>query len=175
VPNFYSTFKEMSIISLFEKGLWAGFAALGFAILFNVPQRTLLIIWALGALGGLTKFLLLGFEVNIALSSLAGASLIGVLSVYAAHGKQAPPLVFSIPSVIPMVPGAFAYRMMLGLMELAGTTTNSDSYLKTLAETTNNGLKALFILIAISAGVAIPMLVTRKDTFKRIKSSEEQE
>jgi uncharacterized membrane protein len=65
--------------------------------------------------------------------------------------------------------------MMLGLMELAGTTTNSDSYLKTLAETTNNGLKALFILIAISAGVAIPMLVTRKDTFKRIKSSEEQE
>jgi uncharacterized membrane protein YjjB (DUF3815 family) len=155
--------------------LWAGFAALGFAILFNVPQRTLLIIWALGALGGLTKFLLLGFEVNIALSSLAGASLIGVLSVYAAHGKQAPPLVFSIPSVIPMVPGAFAYRMMLGLMELAGTTTNSDSYLKTLAETTNNGLKALFILIAISAGVAIPMLVTRKDTFKRIKSSEEQE
>ena len=165
----------MSIISLFEKGLWAGFAALGFAILFNVPQRTLLIIWGLGALGGLTKFLLLGFEVNIALSSLAGATLIGVLSVYAAHGKQAPPLVFSIPSVIPMVPGAFAYRMMLGLMELAGSTTNSDSYLKTLAETTNNGLKAFFILIALSAGVAIPMLVTRKDTFKRIKSSEEQE
>jgi len=165
----------MSIISLFEKSLWAGFAALGFAILFNVPQRTLLIIWGLGALGGLTKFLLLGFEVNIALSSLAGATLIGVLSVYAAHGKQAPPLVFSIPSVIPMVPGAFAYRMMLGLMELAGTTTNSDNYLKTLAETTNNGLKAFFILIALSAGVAIPMLVTRKDTFKRIKSSEEQE
>ena len=121
------------------------------------------------------KFLLLGFEVNIALSSLAGATLIGVLSVYAAHNKQAPPLVFSIPSVIPMVPGAFAYRMMLGLMELAGSTTNSDNYLKTLAETTHNGLKALFILIAISAGVAIPMLVTRKDTFKRIKSSEESE
>jgi uncharacterized membrane protein YjjB (DUF3815 family) len=155
--------------------MWAGFAALGFAILFNVPQRTLLIIWGLGAIGGWTKFLLLGLEVNIALSSLVGASLIGVLSVYAAHGKQAPPLVFSIPSVIPMVPGAFAYRMMLGMMDLAGSTANSDQYLKTLAETTNNGLKALFILIAISAGVAIPMLVTRKDTFKRIKSSEEQE
>lgn len=165
----------MDIISIFEKGFWAGFAALGFAILFNVPQRTLIIIWAMGALGGLTKFLLLGFEVNIALSSLAGASLIGVLSVYAAHNKQAPPLVFSIPSVIPMVPGAFAYRMMLGCMELAGTSTNSQTYLNTLAETTNNGLKALFILIALSAGVAIPMLVTRKDTFKRIKSSVEQE
>ncbi|MEI6276719.1 MAG: threonine/serine exporter family protein [Prolixibacteraceae bacterium] len=165
----------MEWIGLLEKGFWAGFAALGFAILFNVPQRTLFIIWGMGALGGFTKFLMLGLQVNIVLSSLAGASLIGVLSVYAAHNKQAPPLVFSIPSVIPMVPGAFAYRMMLGCMELAGTTSNSESYLKTLAETTNNGLKAIFILIALSAGVAIPMLVTRKDTFKRIRSSVEQE
>jgi len=165
----------MDFINILEKSFWAGLAALGFAILFNVPQRTLFVIWAMGAFGGLLKFLLLGLEVNIVLASLAGASLIGVLSVSAAHNKHAPPLVFSIPSVIPMVPGAFAYRMMLGCMELVGTSSNSDTYLKTLAETTNNGLKAIFILIALSAGVAIPMLVTRKDTFKRIKSSEEQE
>lgn len=165
----------MDWIAILEKGFWAGFAAMGFAILFNVPQRTLLVIWAMGALGGLAKFFLLGLEVNIALASLAGATLIGVLSVYAAHNKQAPPLVFSTPAVIPMVPGAFAYRMMLGCMELANTSINSDTYMKTLAETTNNGLKALFILIALSAGVAIPMLVTRKDTFKRIKSSSEEE
>jgi len=165
----------MDWIALLEKGFWAGFAALGFAILFNVPQRTLVMIWAMGALGGITKFFLLNLDVNIVLASLAGATLIGVLSVYAAHNKQAPPLVFSTPSVIPMVPGAFAYRMVLGCMTLAGTPTNSQTYVNTLAETTNNGLKAFFILIALSAGVAIPMLVTRKDTFKRIKSSVEQE
>jgi len=165
----------MDWIAILIKGFWAGFAAMGFAILFNVPQRTLLVIWAMGAIGGLMKFFLLGLEVNIVLASLGGATLIGILSIYAAHNKQAPPLVFSTPAVIPMVPGAFAYRMMLGCMELANTTINSDTYLKTLAETTNNGLKALFILIALSAGVAIPMLVTRKDTFKRIKSSSEEE
>jgi len=163
----------MDIFALVEKGFWAGFAALGFAILFNVPQRTLLIIWIMGALGGFTKFFLLGLEVNIAFASLVGASLIGILSVYAAHNKQAPPLVFSTPAVIPMVPGVFAYRMMLGCMELAGTSINSETYMKTLVETTNNGLKAFFILVALSAGVAIPMLVTRKDSFKRIKSSGE--
>lgn len=165
----------MDWIALLEKGFWAGFAALGFAILFNVPQRTLFVIWAMGALGGLTKFFLLNLDVSIVLASLGGATVIGVMSVYAAHNKQAPPLVFSTPSVIPMVPGVFAYRMMLGCMELAGSSSNSQSYLNTLAETTNNGMKALFILIALSAGVAIPMLVTRKDTFKRIKSSVEQE
>jgi len=165
----------MDFVALVEKGFWAGFAALGFAILFNVPQRTLLIIWIMGALGGFTKYFLIGLDTNIVLASLAGATLIGILSVYAAHNKQAPPLVFSTPAVIPMVPGAFAYRMMLGCMELAGTSFNSETYLKTLAETTNNGLKAFFILIALSAGVAIPMLITRKDSFKRIKSSGEQE
>lgn len=165
----------MDWIAILEKGFWAGFASMGFAILFNVPQRTLLVIWAMGAFGGLTKFFLLGLEVNIVLASLAGATIIGILSVYAAHNKQAPPLVFSTPAVIPMVPGAFAYRMMLGCMELANTSINSDTYIRTLAETTNNGLKAFFILIALSAGVAIPMLVTRKDTFKRIRSSSEEE
>ncbi|MEI7420525.1 MAG: threonine/serine exporter family protein [Prolixibacteraceae bacterium] len=165
----------MDWIAILIKGFWAGFAAMGFAILFNVPQRTLMVIWAMGALGGLAKFFLLGLDVNIALASLGGATLIGFLSIYAAHNKQAPPLVFSTPAVIPMVPGAFAYRMMLGCMELANTSINSDTYIKTLAETTNNGLKALFILIALSAGVAIPMLITRKDTFKRIKSSSEEE
>jgi uncharacterized membrane protein YjjB (DUF3815 family) len=165
----------MDWITILEKGFWAGFAALGFAILFNVPQRTLIIIWLMGALGGFTKFLLMGFGINIALSSLFGASLIGVLSVYAAHNKQAPPLVFSIPSVIPMVPGAFAYRVMLGCMQLMGETVNTESYIRTLAETTNNGLKTVFILIAISAGVSIPMLVTRKETFKRIKSTHKED
>jgi uncharacterized membrane protein YjjB (DUF3815 family) len=165
----------MDWITVVEKSFWAGFAALGFAILFNVPQRTLIIIWLMGAIGGFSKFFLMGFGVNIALSSLLGASLIGFLSVYAAHNKQAPPLVFSIPSVIPMVPGAFAYRLMLGCMQLMGETANTDSYLKTLAETTNNGLKAVFILIAISAGVSIPMLITRKDTFKRIKIIHKEE
>lgn len=164
----------MDLITVLEKSFWSGFAALGFAILFNVPQRTLIMIWFMGALGGLTKFFLLGLEVNIALAAMAGASLIGVLSVYAAHNKQSPPLVFSIPSVIPMVPGAFAYRMMLGCMRLATDPTNTPSYLLTLSETANNGMKAFFILIALSAGVSIPMLVTRKDTFKRIKNSGEQ-
>ena len=68
----------MDILSLLIKAFWGGFAALGFAILFNVPQRTLVMIWGMGAVGVLAKFLLLGFEVNIALSSLVGAALIGI-------------------------------------------------------------------------------------------------
>jgi len=159
----------LELLLILEKGLWFGFAALGFAVLFNVPQRTLLVIWLIGAAGGMLKLVLMQCNISIVIASFLGASLVGILSVSAAHNKHAPPLVFSIPSVIPMVPGAFAYRMMLGLIKLSGTTVSSDSYFQTLAETTSNGLKAMFILLALAVGVAIPMLISRKETIKKIR------
>ena len=108
-------------------------------------------------------------NIGIVVATFAGASLVGVLSVYAAHNKHAPPLVFSIPSVIPMIPGAFAYRMMLGLIKLSGTAVSNETYYQTLAETTSNGLKTMFILMALAVGVAIPMLISRKETIKKIR------
>ena len=164
----------LEILMILEKGIWFGFAALGFAILFNVPQRTLLIIWSIGALGGILKLVFMQLNIGIVIASFAGAALVGILSVYAAHNKHAPPLVFSIPAVIPMVPGAFAYRMMLGLIKLSGTELSSDTYYQTLAETTSNGLKSMFILMALAVGVAVPMLFSRKETVKRIKHKSDE-
>jgi len=160
---------SLEILLLLEKGIWFGFAALGFAVLFNVPQRALIIIWLMGATGGLTKLLLMHMNTDIVLATFAGATLVGILSVSAAHNKHAPPLVFSIPAVIPMIPGAFAYRMMLGLIKLSGTATTSETYSQTLGETASNGLKTLFILMALAVGVAIPMLISRKETIKKIR------
>ena len=165
----------LDLLMILEKGIWFGFAALGFAVLFNVPQRTLIVIWMLGAAGGLTKLLLMQASIGIVVATLAGAAVIGILSVSAAHNKHAPPLVFSIPSVIPMVPGAFAYRMMLGLIKLAGTAVTDPTYHQTLAETTSNGLKTMFILMSLAAGVAIPMLISRKDTIKKIRNLDDSE
>src|SRR5208283_382400 len=157
----------MEWLNFFENGVWFGFAALGFAILFNVPKRTLLIIWILAAIGGLMKLLLMRFGISVVLATLLGASLIGVLSIPAAHNKHSPPLVFAIPSVIPMVPGVFAYQMILGLIKLAGNPDAGD-YTQVLAQTVSNGLKVMFILMSLAVGVAIPMLISRKSSIKRI-------
>ena len=158
----------MEWLSLLENGIWFGFAAIGFGILFNVPQRTLWLIWLMAAAGGLTKVFMIHIGVSVILASLGGASLIGILSIPAAHGRHAPPLVFAIPAVIPMVPGVFAYKMFLGLIKLAGDANNAN-YTQTLAETANNGLKMFFILMSLAVGVAIPMLITRKTSVKELK------
>ena len=151
-----------------EKGIWFGFAAIGFAILFNVPVRTLLPIFIMGALGGLTKVVLLQYQVNVIACTLSGAVLIGFLSIPIAHHRHAPPPIFAIPAVIPMVPGIFAYRMMLGLISLAGDIDKA-TYSQVMADTIHNGLKVMFILVSLAAGVGLPMLITRQESAKNIK------
>lgn len=158
----------MEWLTFFEKGIWFGFAAVGFAILFNVPQRTLIIIWLMAFLGGITKVISIHYGASVLLASLFGASLIGIASIQAAHNKHSPPLVFAIPCAIPMVPGVFAYQAILGLLKLASSPASPD-YNQVLAHTISNGLNAMFILMALAVGVSLPNLITRKSSAKHIK------
>ena len=154
------------IIEILIKSFWAGIAAIGFAVLFNVPRRVVFSIWTLGAVGGLIKFTAMQFDSGVVFASFLGATVIGIISIQMAHMRNSPPLVFSIPSVIPMVPGVFAYKMMLGLIALANIE-NTHVYVQNLIETVNNGAKMTFVLIALGIGVALPMLITRKESIKK--------
>lgn len=157
----------MSWLTILDHYIWFGSAAIGFAILFNVPPRTIVIIWLLGATGGLVKLIMLKLGLGPVLASFLGASTVGLLSVPAAHGKHSPPMVFSIAAVIPMVPGIFAYRMMIGFIKLTGEI--GESYERILAETANAGMKTVFILMALAVGVALPNIITRKESAKHIR------
>ena len=156
----------MVLLEILIKSFWAGIAAIGFAILFNVPRRTIFSIWSLGAMGGLIKFTAMNFDLGIVFASFLGAVGIAIVAIQMAHMRNSPPLVFSIPSVIPMVPGVFAYKFMLGMIALT-SIENADAYIQTLIETVNNGAKMMFVLISLGTGVAIPMLLTRKESIKK--------
>ena len=117
-------------------------------------------------MGGLIKFTAMNYEMGVVFASFLGAVAVGVLAIQMAHMRNSPPLVFSIPSVIPMVPGIFAYKFMLGMIALT-SIEKTDIYLQTLIETVNNGSKMMFVLISLGTGVAIPMLLTRKESIKK--------
>jgi uncharacterized membrane protein YjjB (DUF3815 family) len=156
------------ILDILGKGVWAGVAAIGFAVLFNVPRRTLTPIWFLACLGTMVKYTIMHFDQSIILGSFAGSVMIGIAALYAARNFYTPPLVFSIPSVIPMIPGFFTYNMMLGFIKLSNLS-ETDNFVDVLSFTTSNGLKALFILMGLATGVAIPMLIARKESIKKIE------
>lgn len=156
----------MDWISIIEKGFWGGCAAVGFAILFNVPVRALMIVFALGAIGIVNKFIFIENHLSIVLASFISATLIGILSVNASRSKQAPTLVFAIPAAIPLIPGILAYKTMLGIISLTDQIT--ANYLQTVSETINNGTKTIFIILAIAVGVAMPQLILRKESTREM-------
>lgn len=157
----------MNWIEIIEKCIWFGCAALGFAVLFNVPPRTLVNVFLIAAAGCLCRLLFMQDHVNIILATFLGGCSIGVLSIFGAHTNATAPFVLSIPAVIPMVPGVFIYRLIIGLVRIAEYSTGNYPP-QLLSDTVNYGMKSLFILMAIAMGVAFPMLISRKETTKNL-------
>lgn len=146
---------------LLQNAVWAGLAALGFAILFNVPVRTLFGCALSGALAYATRALLVeAGGVSLAPATLAGATVVGFLGVLFGRRWHAPAPVFVVPGVIPLVPGALAFRTMLDILALVGRDAGISGAL--LRETAVNTLKTIFILGAIAGGIAVPSLLLRR-------------
>jgi len=157
----------MDLILVLSKAFWCGWGAIGFGILFNVPPRTLFALWIGGAIGGFLKFTLLQLTVGVVFASFVGATAVGMLSIPIAHFRHVPPMIFAIPAVIPMIPGVFAYRTMLGLIKLTGAI--GPDYTTIMSDTVNNGVKTLFIIMSLALGVSVPMHVMRQESAKNIR------
>ncbi len=150
----------MNLMQILYDFFWSGLAALGFALLFNVPKRTLLSCVIIGAAGNTIRTILLQTGVDIGLATLAGSTTVGFMGVYFSGKLFAPPPVFTIPGVIPMIPGTFAYKTMIGLLKISVISTSVSSEL--INQTTVNAVKTLIILIALAVGIAIPNLLFQR-------------
>ena len=155
-------------IDILVKAFWCGWAAVGFGILFNVLSKNLVAIWMGGVIVGFVKFaiLLLSMRSPVIQGSFFAALAVSFFSIPVAHRRREPVAIFAIPSVIPLVPGVFAYRTMLGFIKLADNI--GSDYSRILSETVHNGVTTLFIIMAIAIGVAIPVHIMRKDVIAKL-------
>jgi uncharacterized membrane protein YjjB (DUF3815 family) len=157
-----------TILHVLEVSVWSGIAAVGFGILFNIPRKAILTVFLLGFGAGFVKFGLLYFETHIVVASLLAAFFVGILSLPLAHGIHQPPVVFSIPAVIPMIPGYFAYETVLSIMSFVFLEKDYSKRIIYMEAIFSNGFNMLFILSSLTIGVSLPLLLLRKDTVKRI-------
>jgi len=156
------------ILNILEVAIWSGIAAVGFGILFNIPKKAIFTVFILGFTAGLIKFVLLKLSVDIILASLIAALFVGVLSMPLAHKIHQPPVVFSIPAVIPMIPGYFAYETVLSVMKFTFMETDMTKRIALMDTIFTNGFTMFFILISLTIGVSFPMLLLRKNSVKRM-------
>lgn len=111
-------------------GLSALLASLGFAVLFNIRGDKLISASLIGAIGGLTYYLVLEFDSSQTLALFIASVVISVLSEVFARLLKCPVTTFLICALIPLVPGGGMYNTMLEVVK-----NNLDGALKVGVDT----------------------------------------
>lgn len=143
------------LLLLLHDMFFAAVPALGFALVFNVPPKALKYCAFGGALGYGCRFLFLHAGASIEWATLGAATLVSMVGVYWSQRLLAHPKVFTVAAVIPMMPGVFAFKAMIALVEI-NSLGYSDALWATLM---NNAIKSLFIISALAIGLAMPGLL----------------
>lgn len=147
---------------------FAFFVAVGFATLFNTPKKILVVAGILGGLGHCLRFVLHEYmHQGLIFSTLCGCLLIGFAGIYAAHKVHTPPVIFTMPACITMIPGLYAYRAMLGFVKVADTEVyKKDPTI--LSETFHNVVLTSSLLFCLAIGLSLAVLLFRKQSVKTI-------
>lgn len=156
-----------------QDALFAAVAAIGFAAISNPPKRAFLYCAIIAAAGHSTRFLLMNENVlglHIVLASSVAAFVIGVLAVLFTPLSKVPAETCLFPSLLPMIPGIYAYKAFGGLvMCMWGKgEADFDFYFYQFA---SNGLTTLFIILGMVIGAIIPIFLLKRISFQATRQS----
>jgi uncharacterized membrane protein YjjB (DUF3815 family) len=153
------------LTALLRDAAFSFVVAVGFALLFSTPRRVLHVAGLLGGIGHSIRFLLLENHVGIVPATLAGAVCIGLLGIFLAHRVHVPPVVFTMPACITMIPGLYAYRAMLGCIKITDLELlKRDPSILTV--TAHYFVLTASLLFTLAIGICIGALVFRKRSVK---------
>ena len=92
-------------------------ATIGFALTINIPHRVISWSGICGMAGWMVYWFADRAGLGRMLSNMLGAFTVGLLSVLLAHWQKCPALLFSVPGLVPLVPGAPAYMAVRSLLD----------------------------------------------------------
>ena len=138
--------------------LWAAPAALGFAMLFNVPPRSLMMCGLLAVLGHAARKLVMGMNGDIVFGTLIAAVLIGLFAELWADRHNQPGAIYAISAAIPMIPGKSMYQSVQAVLGIA-TLEAGQNGADLLITAGVSGVKGIMIVLALAFGIAAPLLL----------------
>lgn len=136
--------------------------AFGFTILYNIPKRVVLPASLTGAIGWTTHFFLMNYlmTVNFIATIIASFFIAFVSQIFARKLKK-PVILFTLPGLIPLVPGGMVYNMMRAFVE--GNTDLGFQF------AVNTFLTAGALALGLSINSAFFQLFASRDIFNRRK------
>lgn len=137
------------------------------AVLFGSPKRLLVVAGLLGGMGHSIRFILIQLDFGMITATLAGSVIVGLVGIFVAHRVDSPPVVFTMPACITMIPGMFAYRTMLAGIKITDLSiVKQDPYI--LVEAAHNLMLTMSLLFTLAIGICIGALLFRKSSVKHI-------
>lgn len=92
--------------------------ALGFSVLYNIPRKTIIPAGITGGLGWTVYFFIVNyFGILDFIATIIASFIIAFASQIFARRLKTPVIVFTLPGLIPLVPGGAAYNMMRAFVE----------------------------------------------------------
>lgn len=139
----------------------AALAAAGFAVLFRTPLKVLAFSSLCGALGVGVRTVLLSLDsldLQIATATFLSAAVVGFAAEFLSRKWRVPPTLFSVPGVIPMVPGGIMFHAIVVWIHIV--TTKPDQFSPDLlGEALSLSGTSFLCLCALVLGIATPTLL----------------
>lgn len=133
----------MTDMPLYLHFIYSFIATVGFSIFLNAPKSTLISSGFVGGLGWSVFYYLVKLSGNDIFANFIAALLVSYISEILARRLKQPAIVFTIPGIIPLVPGLGMYNTMLYLVQ--------HDYNNAIAK----GADVLFVGGAISLGILV--------------------
>lgn len=146
--------------NILSDGLFAAIAAIGFGAISDPPMRAFPRIAILAAAGHALRYTLMTyFDVDIATGSLCASLTIGFGSMMLGRRIHCPTTVMSIPALLPMIPGMFAYKSMFSIIMFFQRLENTADATVYLEAALRNGMITVFVILMLAAGATLPILM----------------
>lgn len=125
------------------QGIYALFCVIGFSIIFNLPRKLLPYAGITGMIGWMVYVSLQSLTDNFILPAVVGSITVGLMGEIFAALKKHPSTMFTIPGIIPFVPGYGIYYTMLYIVQ------------KDFDQAMTTGAQSLFVAISIACGIVL--------------------
>lgn len=147
-------------------GLFAAIAGLGFAIISNPPRRALAISALLACVGHGIRYYLMHHSTimmdQASASAIAGL-IIGLLSIGFARRIHCPAECFAFPSLLPMVPGMFAYKAIRDIINIV--CLPGEYTAEYITRFFHNGMLTVLVMFGMVVGCVVPIFVFYRQSF----------
>ena len=155
-------------ISLWEDMLYGGVASMGFAAISNPPLKSLKCCGLIAGIGHGCRYGLMRGGWSVVTGSFVAAFVIGILAVLFSRRARCPAESLSFPSLLPMIPGMYAYRMVQGLI---GCLNNGpgEAFVSNFDVFCYNLIITFSVILLMVIGITAPVFMMKRISFTATK------